>query len=81
MQTKAGWANTMREAAPKLYHAEGLWGFYKGLTPLWMRQIPYTMMKFSCFEKTVGNYVKYDEEKKNKENIYRPLPLPPMNYF
>ena len=25
----------------------------QGLKPLWMRQIPYTMMKFACFEKTV----------------------------
>ena len=25
----------------------------KGLVPLWMRQIPYTMMKFACFERTV----------------------------
>ncbi len=32
---------------------EGLNGFYKSLVPLWMRQIPYTMMKFACFEKTV----------------------------
>merc|ERR1712210_225387 len=28
-------------------------GFYKSLVPLWGRQIPYTMMKFACFEKTV----------------------------
>ena len=28
-------------------------GFYKSLPPLWGRQIPYTMMKFACFEKTV----------------------------
>ncbi|XP_020336840.1 phosphate carrier protein, mitochondrial-like isoform X2 [Oncorhynchus kisutch] len=27
--------------------------FYKGVVPLWMRQIPYTMMKFACFERTV----------------------------
>ena len=27
--------------------------FYKGLVPLWGRQIPYTMMKFACFERTV----------------------------
>merc|ERR1711899_368380 len=27
--------------------------FFKGLKPLWLRQIPYTMMKFACFEKTV----------------------------
>ena len=28
-------------------------GFYKSLVPLWGRQIPYTMMKFACFERTV----------------------------
>merc|ERR1712173_135664 len=44
---------TLREAAPKIYAAEGLNGFYKSLAPLWGRQIPYTMMKFACFEKTV----------------------------
>jgi solute carrier family 25 phosphate transporter 3 len=32
---------------------EGVNGFYKGLTPLWMRQVPYTMVKFACFERTV----------------------------
>lgn len=32
---------------------EGTNGFLKGLSPLWMRQIPYTMMKFGCFERTV----------------------------
>merc|ERR1711946_97452 len=32
---------------------EGINGFYKSLVPLWMSQIPYTIMKFACFEKTV----------------------------
>jgi len=27
--------------------------FFKGLTPLWARQVPYTMMKFASFERTV----------------------------
>merc|ERR1712027_166716 len=44
---------TLRSAAPTLYRAEGLNGFYKSLVPLWGRQIPYTMMKFACFERTV----------------------------
>ena len=44
---------TLREGAPKIYAAEGLNGFYKSLVPLWGRQIPYTMMKFACFERTV----------------------------
>jgi len=48
-----GYASTLREGVPKLYAEEGLNGFYKSLVPLWMRQIPYTMMKFACFEKTV----------------------------
>lgn len=32
---------------------EGTMGFYKSLVPLWMRQVPYTMVKFACFERTV----------------------------
>jgi len=53
IQTMPGYASTLREGVPKLYAEEGLNGFYKSLVPLWMRQIPYTMMKFACFEKTV----------------------------
>ncbi|KAK3070576.1 Cu/Pi carrier [Teratosphaeriaceae sp. CCFEE 6253] len=33
--------------------AEGFAGLYKGLYPLWARQIPYTMMKFASFETIV----------------------------
>ncbi|KAK4192794.1 putative phosphate carrier protein [Podospora australis] len=33
--------------------AEGVSGLYKGLYPLWGRQIPYTMMKFASFETIV----------------------------
>ncbi|RXG48060.1 hypothetical protein VDGE_04504 [Verticillium dahliae] len=32
---------------------EGVSGLYKGLYPLWGRQIPYTMMKFASFETIV----------------------------
>jgi len=53
IQTKPGFANTMRQGMPIIYKGEGLGGFYKGLPPLWGRQIPYTMMKFACFERTV----------------------------
>jgi len=53
VQTMPGFPSTLRAAAPRIYQQEGLNGFYKSLVPLWMRQIPYTMMKFACFEKTV----------------------------
>lgn len=37
----------------KITAAEGFGGLYKGLYPLWARQIPYTMMKFASFETIV----------------------------
>jgi len=59
IQTSAGYANTLRECLPKMMKEEGMTSFYKGLVPLWMRQIPYTMMKFACFERTVELLYKY----------------------
>lgn len=54
IQTMPGYASNMREAFAKMNaEPKGSNPFYKGLKPLWLRQIPYTMMKFSCFEKTV----------------------------
>ncbi|KAL6716902.1 Cu/Pi carrier [Lecanora helva] len=49
-------ANTMREGWGKVVSKEGYGGLYKGLYPLWGRQIPYTMVKFATFETTV-NYI------------------------
>lgn len=45
--------SSMREALPKVISQEGVGGLFKGLVPLWSRQIPYTMMKFWAFERTV----------------------------
>ncbi|XP_045462371.1 phosphate carrier protein, mitochondrial-like [Harmonia axyridis] len=53
IQTTPGYTDRLREAIPRIIKEEGPGGFYKGLVPLWMRQIPYTMMKFACFERTV----------------------------
>uniref|UniRef100_A0A2K6UIS5 Solute carrier family 25 member 3 n=1 Tax=Saimiri boliviensis boliviensis TaxID=39432 RepID=A0A2K6UIS5_SAIBB len=55
VQTQPGYANTFRDAAPKTC----LKAFYKGVAPLWMRQIPYTIMKFACFEHTVEALYKF----------------------
>jgi len=50
---------TLRGAFPKIMAEEGVNGFYKSLVPLWCRQIPYTMMKFACFERTVEAIYQY----------------------
>ena len=46
---------------------EGLFGFYKGITPLLMRQVPYTIVKFAAFEKTVEFFYRniFTKGKKN----------------
>lgn len=67
IQTTPGFANTLREAAPKMYREEGVTAFYKSLVPLWMRQIPYTMMKFACFERTVELIYKHVVPKPRSE--------------
>ncbi|GMR47015.1 hypothetical protein PMAYCL1PPCAC_17210, partial [Pristionchus mayeri] len=59
IQTSPGAPPTLRGCATMIMRNEGLSGFYKGLPPLWLRQIPYTMMKFACFERTVEMLYKY----------------------
>ena len=59
VQTQPGFAKGLADGMPKLIASDGFMGLYKGLVPLWGRQIPYTMMKFATFEKTVEALYKY----------------------
>lgn len=48
------YAGTLREGWTRIAQREGIGGgLYKGLYPLWARQIPYTMVKFATFESAV----------------------------
>merc|ERR1712126_631597 len=69
MQTSAigTFPTTLRAGFPAIAKAEGINGFYKSLVPLWGRQIPYTMMKFACFEKTVEALYAYVVPKPSSE--------------
>jgi len=51
-------ASTLREGWSKVVASEGYAGLYKGLFPLWGRQIPYTMVKFATFESAVAQIYK-----------------------
>ncbi|RMZ76136.1 hypothetical protein DV738_g5117, partial [Chaetothyriales sp. CBS 135597] len=48
-----------------IINKEGVGGLYKGLYPLWGRQIPYTMMKFASFETIVAAIYNYLPGTKN----------------
>lgn len=61
--TMPPFCNNVFQGLSKVYSAEGIKGFYKGIVPLWFRQIPYTMCKFTSFEKIV-------------QAIYAKLPTP-----
>lgn len=66
-QTKSDFPRQMRIGLPKILQEEGFAGLYKGLAPLWFRQVPYTMMKFWAFERTVEAIYKYAIPKKRSD--------------
>nr|GFA78422.1 mitochondrial phosphate carrier protein 3, mitochondrial-like [Tanacetum cinerariifolium] len=59
VQTQPGFAKGLGDGLPKFVRSEGALGLYKGLVPLWGRQIPYTMMKFASFETIVKMLYKH----------------------
>ncbi|GIL43203.1 hypothetical protein Vafri_1007 [Volvox africanus] len=67
VQTVPGFARGMADGFPKFVALEGTAGLFKGLKPLWGRQIPYTMMKFGAFENTVQLLYKHVVPKPKSE--------------
>ncbi|XP_076887769.1 mitochondrial phosphate carrier protein 1, mitochondrial-like [Bidens hawaiensis] len=53
VQAQPRFAKGLGDGFPKLYASEGLRGFYKGLIPLWGRNLPFSMIMFSTFEHSV----------------------------
>ena len=56
----------MVEGMNKIKANEGNNGFYKGLVPLWCRQVPYTVVKFVAFEYIVEKFYQHILNKKPK---------------
>ncbi|CAK9439494.1 uncharacterized protein LODBEIA_P35940 [Lodderomyces beijingensis] len=61
------YASSVWQGWSKIVKSEGVAGLYKGIVPLWCRQIPYTMVKFASFENVV-------------EEIYKVLGKPKKDY-
>lgn len=53
VQSQRHFAKGLVDGFPKLYAAEGVFGFYRGLVPLWGRNLPFSMVMFSTFEHSV----------------------------
>ncbi|CAD6223888.1 unnamed protein product [Miscanthus lutarioriparius] len=65
VQTQPMFAKGLVDGFPRVYATEGLSGFYRGLLPLWGRNLPFSMLMFSSFEHTVDFlYQKVIQKKK-----------------
>lgn len=67
VQTNPGYARGLMDGLPKFVAQEGVGALFRGVTPLWGRQIPYTMVKFGAFENTVQALYKYVVPKPKSE--------------
>ncbi|KAK8957389.1 hypothetical protein KSP39_PZI000930 [Platanthera zijinensis] len=67
VQTQPHFARGLADGMPKLYAYEGLSGFYKGLGPLWARNLPFSMIMFSTFEHSVDILYHKIIQKKREE--------------
>ena len=56
---EANFPNKLRPAMKQITAGEGAKALWKGIVPLWCRQIPYTMVKFATFENIVALFYKY----------------------
>ncbi|XP_042509586.1 mitochondrial phosphate carrier protein 1, mitochondrial-like [Macadamia integrifolia] len=70
VQTQPNFAKGLGDGFPKLYATEGLSGFYKGLVPLWGRNLPFSMIMFSTFEHSV-DLIYHNIIQRRKENCSR----------
>lgn len=53
VQIQPNFAKGLVDGFPLVYRNEGLAGFYRGLVPLWSRNLPFSMVMFSTFEHSV----------------------------
>ncbi|CAN4112632.1 unnamed protein product [Withania somnifera] len=74
LQTQPLFAKGLTDGFCKLYTNEGLSGFYKGLFPLWGRNLPFSMIMFSTFEHSVDLMYRKVIQRK-KEDCSRALQL------
>eukprot|EP00808_Paulinella_micropora_P013541 g73455.t1 len=61
-----GYASGLMDGLPKVISEEGAGGLFKILTPLWARQIPYTIIKFVAFEDFIRRIYGFTESRYNR---------------
>ncbi|OVA01456.1 Mitochondrial substrate/solute carrier [Macleaya cordata] len=70
IQAQPNFGKGLLDGFPKLYATEGAFGFYKGLAPLWGRNLPFSIFMFSTFEHSV-DFLYRDIIQRRKEDCSR----------
>ncbi|KAL9241506.1 hypothetical protein vseg_015613 [Gypsophila vaccaria] len=74
VQSQPCFGRGLLDGFPKLYASEGVYGFYRGLVPLWGRNLPFSMVMFSTFEHTV-DFLYTDVLKSRREDCSKATQL------
>ncbi|XP_017982672.1 PREDICTED: mitochondrial phosphate carrier protein 1, mitochondrial isoform X3 [Theobroma cacao] len=80
VQAQPHFAKGLLDAFPKLYSSGGVFGigfacsFYRGLLPLWGRNLPFSMVMFSTFEHSV-DFMYRNVIQRRKEDCSKPQQL------
>nr|XP_043634036.1 mitochondrial phosphate carrier protein 1, mitochondrial-like [Erigeron canadensis] len=67
VQSQPRFAKGLIDGFPKVYASEGLRGLYKGIIPLWGRNLPFSMIMFSTFEHSVDFLYRYAIKRKKED--------------
>uniref|UniRef100_A0A1D1Z4F9 Phosphate carrier protein, mitochondrial n=1 Tax=Anthurium amnicola TaxID=1678845 RepID=A0A1D1Z4F9_9ARAE len=67
VQTQPKFAKGLVDGFPKLYASEGFTGFYKGLFPLWGRNLPFSILMFSTFEHSVDTLYRHVIQRRKED--------------
>ncbi|XP_010935345.1 mitochondrial phosphate carrier protein 1, mitochondrial [Elaeis guineensis] len=67
VQAQPKFAKGLIDGFPRLFASEGLSGFYRGLLPLWGRNLPFSILMFSSFEHTVDILYRNVIQKKRED--------------
>lgn len=71
--TIPSFSNGVFDGLKKTIASEGFGSLYKGIVPLWCRQIPYTMVKFTSFERIVEAIYSYLPRPKNQMSTFQQI--------
>lgn len=67
VQAQPGFARGLFDGFPRMYSSGGISGLYKGLLPLWSRNLPFSMIMFSSFEHSVDFIYKHILQKQKSD--------------